>query len=287
MIYLGIDGGGTKTVFLVADDQLHELDRFETGPSNWFSSGEDASRKAINEGVSRLQHRPDAVCAGFAGAGRPESLAFYTSTLQSLLPHARVLVESDAFTAYIGAIGPAPGVLLIAGTGSICLGRRADQTTVRVGGWGSQFSDEGSGFWIGREAVRTALILADRREQSDFTGVVTRSLGIASIHDIVSAWNSGRIAVPHVAALFPEVARFYPSEPAGRILREAAAHLRRLTESALDLVQVQDCAISLAGSVAQHPLMRGLIGIDFTDPKHPPEWGAVIWARQRLTDLRG
>lgn len=283
MIYLGIDGGGTKTVFLVADDQLHELQRFETGPSNWFSTGEDASRKAISDGISLLRHRPDAVCAGFAGAGRPESLAFYTRTLQALVPHARIVVESDAFTAYIGAIGPVPGVLLIAGTGSIGLGRKADQTTVRVGGWGPQFSDEGSGFWIGREAIRTALILADRREQADFTDVVARSLGIASIHDIVSAWNTGRIAVPHVAALFPEIAKLYPSEPAGRILKEAAAHLRRLTESAVDQVQAEGCVISLAGSVARHPLMRDLIGIDFTDPRHPPERGAVIWARERFS----
>jgi N-acetylglucosamine kinase-like BadF-type ATPase len=281
MTYLGIDGGGTKTVFLIADAELNELERLETGPSNWLSIGEGPARKAISDGISGLKHRPDVVCAGFAGAARPESAAFYASTLNSLLPGARVLIEPDAFIGYIGAIGVAPGALLIAGTGSIGIGRQADGTMVRIGGWGPQFGDEGSGFWIGREAIRAALAIADRREANSFVDVVAGSLGLASIYDIVSAWNSGKIAVPQVAALFPEVARFYPGEPAGRILTDAALHLRKLTDGILQVVNVQNCVKSLAGSVARHPLMRNLIGIDFMEPQHPPEWGAVIWAREK------
>lgn len=284
MTYLGIDGGGTKTAFLLTDDQLNALCRIETGPSNWLSVGADTARIAIAEGISRLTDRPDVVCGGFAGSSRAEGLTFYRDALKTHLPGARLLIETDALIAYIGAIGVAPGVVLIAGTGSIAAGRRADGTMIRAGGWGPQFSDEGSGFWIGREAVRAALGTSDAGEEDRFAELIAQHLGLASIRDVIAAWNSGQIGVPHVAGLFPEIVRWYPAHPAGRILTEAALHLRRLTQAALKRVGVENCAVSFSGSVASHPLMRKLIGIDFQEPQHSPEWGAIIWAREHLAD---
>src|SRR2546428_8768659 len=113
--------------------------------------------------MSRIRERPNIVCAGFAGAARSDSAAFYKQVLESLIPGAQIIIESDAFIASIGAIGIDPGILLIAGTGSIVIGRDMDRTMFRVGGWGPHFCDEGSGFWIGREAVRAALRSADAR----------------------------------------------------------------------------------------------------------------------------
>src|SRR5215471_8212420 len=158
MRFLGIDGGGSKTAFLLVDEYYNEICHIQTGPSNHLSVGNDAARKAIAHGISQLTEQPNIVCAGFAGAGRPESVAFYREVLQSLIPGAQVIIiESDAFISSIGAIGIDPGVLLIAGTGSIVIGRDKDRSMFRVGGWGPYFGDEGSGFWIGREAVRAAL----------------------------------------------------------------------------------------------------------------------------------
>ena len=145
MKVLGIDGGGSKTTFLMVDGD-RELARLETGPSNYISVGKEASRKAIQEGIRGLPSQPDVICGGFAGAGREAGRAYYLETLQSLLPESRVLIETDAFIAYIGAAGIRPGVLLIAGTGAIVVGRRDDGTTFRAGGWGPQFGDDGGGF---------------------------------------------------------------------------------------------------------------------------------------------
>ena len=132
MIFLGIDGGGSKTTFLLENSEGHELARFETGPSNWISVGPDKARESISQGVINLPFTPDVVCAGFAGAGRPEGAQFYQRCLSSLLPHTRVFVEIDAHIAYMGAIGPTPGVLLIAGTGSIAIARKSDGTLIRA-----------------------------------------------------------------------------------------------------------------------------------------------------------
>ena len=283
MRYLGIDGGGSKTTFLLVDEYYNELCHLQSGPSNHLSVGADAAREAIMQGISRLTEQPNIVCAGFAGAGRPDSVAFYKEVLQSLIPGAQIIIESDAFIASIGAIGIDPGILLIAGTGSIVIGREKDRTMFRVGGWGPYFGDEGSGFWIGREAIRAALRSVDSQAPSEFTERMAAKLGLKSISEVVGAWAGGKLGVPEIAGLFPEVIAMYPAEPARQILTEAAGHLRSLVEIASKRTGVEDCRKSLSGSVASHPTMRELIGLTFEEPRHSPEWGAVIWARQHFT----
>jgi len=196
------------------------------------------------------------------------------------VPEAQVIIESDAFISSIGAIGIDPGILLIAGTGSIVIGRDKERAMFRVGGWGPYFGDEGSGFWIGREAIRAALRSIDLQSNTEFTQRIAAALGMKSITEAVGAWATGKIGVPDVAGLFPEVAAMYPDEPTKQILTEAAAHLRELVEIAGKRVGAGDCRKSLSGSVAGHRIMRDLIGIQFEEPRHSPEWGAVIWARQ-------
>jgi len=280
MRYLGIDGGGSKTTFLLVDEYYNEICHVQSGPSNYLSVGADIAREAITQGVARLSERPNIVCAGFAGAGRPESVTFYKDLLESLIPGAHVIIESDAFIASIAAIGIDPGLLLIAGTGSIVIGRDKNRTMFRVGGWGPHFGDEGSGFWVGREAVRAALRAIDSQTPTEFTERVASTLGLKSISEIVSSWASGKLGVPEIASLFPVVVGAYPEEPAKSILIEAASHLRSLVDIGCKRTGMEDCRKSLSGSVASHPIMRELIGLTFEDPRHSPEWGAVIWARQ-------
>src|SRR3954462_14938849 len=105
MRYLGVDGGGSKTAFLLVDDYYNEICHIQTGPSNHLSVGNDAAREAIAQGISQLTETPDIICAGFAGAGRPESVTYYKEVLQSLAPEAQIIIESDAFISSIGAIG--------------------------------------------------------------------------------------------------------------------------------------------------------------------------------------
>jgi N-acetylglucosamine kinase-like BadF-type ATPase len=287
MTYLGIDGGGSKTTLLLVDAEDREIQRVQTGPTNWLSIGKERARAAILEGLSRLAARPEVVCGGFAGAARPEGAAFYTDALKSAFPNARIIVKSDAFVSYIGALGITPGVLLIAGTGSIAIGRSPDGSMLRAGGWGPHFGDEGSGFWIGREAVRAALRSMDRNEASQFSERIARALGLDHISDLPAAWSAGTIGVPVIADLFREVVRIYPAEPANRILRDASAHLSTLTTIVVERVGQADCPKALSGSVASHPTIRSLLGGSFQDPRYPPERGAIIWARSALSENGG
>jgi N-acetylglucosamine kinase-like BadF-type ATPase len=281
--FLGIDGGGSKTTFLLENDEGRELARFETGPSNWLSSGPVTARESLSNGIRRLPSSPDIVCGGFAGAGRPEAVEFYQRCLSDLLPHARVFVETDVFITYIGAIGAGPGVLVIAGTGSIALARRQDGTMVRAGGWGSTFGDEGSGFWIGREAVRTALRANDAEEDAGFLSAIEKALGLQRITDAPAAWKDGRIDVRSVAALATVVTSQYPAEPAKRILDEAAAHLRALCDLARQRAGLSlSCVMSIYGSLGAQAVLQQAIGLAFSPPANSPARGAILWARDRL-----
>ena len=279
MISLGIDGGGSKTRFLLVDETGKELARIETGPSNWSSAGPVVAEHSIAAGIRQLPATPDIVCAGFAGAARAEAAKFYRFTLGQLLPKSEILVETDAFVAYVGALGLNPGVLLIAGTGSIAVGRKQSGDMLRVGGWGPVFGDEGSGYWIGREAVRLALRAHDTGEYPEFVSSVAAALGLATIGDVISSWSLGKIGIPAIASVAVEVFKHYPSEPAGRILKDAATHLRDLIDTAIRGVDAPNCRASFAGSVGNNPVIQRLIGVSFITPAHPPEFGAILWAR--------
>jgi len=286
VIFLGIDGGGSKTAFLLEDEDGNTLDRVETGPSNWLSAGKDVATRSITEGIQKLKAVPDVVGAGFAGAGRPEGAQFFKDCLTALLPEAKIFVETDAFISYIGAIGMEPGVLLIAGTGSIAIGRRADGSMIRVGGWGSIFSDEGSGFWIGREAIQAALRSNDLGTDSEFVSSICKGLRLNAITDVTAGWKSGDVNVQSVASLTKFIFDQYPAEPSKSILTAASRHLYSLSKAASARVGVPDCRRSIFGSVGVHPLMKQLLRDQGTDgafelPRELPARGAILWARSQ------
>jgi N-acetylglucosamine kinase-like BadF-type ATPase len=287
VVYLGIDGGGSKTAFVLEDESGKILGRAETGPTNWLSAGKEEAGRNIAAGIRQLNSIPDVVACGFAGAGRPAGIQFFKDSLSALLPKAQIFVETDAFISYIGAIGLEPGILLIAGTGSIAIGRRADGSMVRVGGWGPIFGDEGSGFWIGREVIQAALRANDSGEEAEFVSSVCEALQLNSITDVTASWKSGALTVRSVASLTPLIFHMYPSESSSRILNEAAKHLNSMSKTAIALVGIPDCRRSLVGSVGNHPLMKQLLREhgnhrEFENPRHPPEHGAIIWARSML-----
>ena len=287
MIFLGIDGGGSKTAFVLEDENNKILGRIETGPSNWLSAGKEEAGRNIAAGIRQLNSFPDVVGCGFAGAGRPDSIQFFKESLSALLPKAQIFVETDAFVSYVGAIGLEPGMLLIAGTGSIAIGRRPDGSMVRVGGWGPIFGDEGSGFWIGREAIQAALGANDAGEETDFVSSVCEALKLDAITNVSTAWKSGALTVRSVASLAALVFHMYPAESASQILNGAAKHLWLMSKKAIDLVGIPDCRRSIIGSVGNQPLMKQLMRQhpstrDFDSPVHPPEHGAIIWARSQM-----
>jgi len=157
---LGFDGGGTKTDCVLLDPRGAVIGEGRGGPANPLRCGYDVAfaslREAAAGAIAAASIRPDAitsVCAGIAGAGRRNVVRRISVFLAQEFPVALAQVATDYEIALEAAVGSGPGVVLIAGTGSVAYGRNAAGETARAGGYGPWIGDEGSAFEIGRRAV--------------------------------------------------------------------------------------------------------------------------------------
>jgi N-acetylglucosamine kinase-like BadF-type ATPase len=154
---LGLDIGGTHTrARLVRDDAV--LAEAEGGSASLTAAGRQQAETALTAILSQLGLRQaslDAVCAGSAGSGSGDARAFLQARLAPLTRHGTVIVVNDV-ALVLPAAGVGDGIAVVAGTGSNCVGRHAGRERA-VGGWGYLLGDEGSGYWIVKQAVRELL----------------------------------------------------------------------------------------------------------------------------------
>ena len=164
---LGLDAGGTKTVCLLAREDGAILAESRRGGANLQAVGELEVEKVLHDAMDEaIGHRniiPSAICLGIAGVDRLEDRAIIHALMKRIGSKARVLVVNDALVALEAGVPGEPGVVVISGTGSISYGRNARGEAARSGGWGYVLGDEGSGYWIGRAALRAVLRESDRR----------------------------------------------------------------------------------------------------------------------------
>jgi N-acetylglucosamine kinase-like BadF-type ATPase len=167
MHVLGIDAGGTKTVCYLADAHGNVVAEARRGGANLQAVGELEVEKVLHEvmdeAIGARGIAPAAICLGIAGVDRPGDLKVVRGIMKRIGYQARVLVVNDALVALEAGAPGQPGVVVISGTGSIAYGRNAKGEAARAGGWGYVLGDEGSGYWIGRAALRAVLRESDRR----------------------------------------------------------------------------------------------------------------------------
>ncbi len=167
MRVLGIDVGGTKTVCLLADEQARVVAEGREAGANLQGAGELALEKVLHSVMEQtLDGRgiiPSAICLGIAGVDRASDEAVVRSIMSRIGYKARILVVNDALIALQAGVGDGPGIVIVSGTGSIAYGRNAQGEAARAGGWGYVLGDEGSGYWIGRLALRAVVRHADGR----------------------------------------------------------------------------------------------------------------------------
>jgi N-acetylglucosamine kinase len=258
MHVLGIDAGGTKTVCLLADEHGGIVSEARGPGANLHVAGELAVEKVLHEvieqAVGERSVTPAAVCLGMAGVDREDEARTVRAILRRLGYRSRTVVVNDALIALVSAAGDAPGVVIIAGTGSIVYGRNALGESARAGGWGHMIGDEGSGYWIGREALSAVMRAADGRgPQTELTLAILAEMGIADISRlprIVYDRDQPRMAV---AALGPLVQRVADAGDAvaARILERAAEELVLAANSVTSRLEMRGEAFGfhLAGSV--------------------------------------
>ncbi|MFQ5663462.1 MAG: N-acetylglucosamine kinase [Terriglobia bacterium] len=251
--FLGIDAGGSKTECVLADAAGSVLARATSGGANLqrISAAElhTTLRAALEElrrtaGLSFLV--TEAVCAGFAGAGLREPRALARDVLAALLRPRYLYVVGDMEVALEAAVGAGPGVVLVAGTGSIAYGRNQLGQQARAGGRGPLL-DEGSGFDIGRHGLALLRPAEDARGPTTrLTRLVRQSLGANNIDELGAPLSPQPVAA--LAALVPHVVKAARSGDAHaqEILQQAGTALARLALTVLGELGLRETEVRVA-----------------------------------------
>ena len=203
---LGLDVGGTHSRARLVRDGAVVADA--NGPSaSLAAAGRDRAGAAVRSLLGELALGPgarlDAVCVGTAGTGAAESDTFFVELLSPLTRHGRVVVVNDA-RLVLAADGLAEGIACIAGTGSIAVGVVAGREE-RAGGWGYLLGDEGSGYWVVREALRELALRRDTHAPlGPLGGAVMGAARCPDMASLLQRWFD-RPAPDEWAALAPLV----------------------------------------------------------------------------------
>jgi glucosamine kinase len=305
-LVLGIDGGGTKSLGLLTDAGGVVLARGLVGGSNQnvIGTGPAAGNLAslilaCCREAGRSPGDIDAAVIGLAGAGGDgERKALVDAIHTSLSPegggHIPITIESDARIALEGAFGGGPGVVVIAGTGSIVIGKTSGGEIRRVGGWGRTLGDEGSGYDLGLRAIRAITRDFDGRESA---GSLRETLAArfewSTREAVIASVYRGNLDIPSIAPLVLDAAA--AGDPVGlAILHDAAALLAdQVRVIVRELGAREPSGVVFIGGLIDHTtLYAGILrdaivaaspGVEVRPPLHPPAYGAVLMAIAQRT----
>ena len=287
MFIAGIDGGGTHTRIELRDMDNHVLRQGEFGPFNINSIGETAFRSLLREifdwcgGMEACAR----LCVGAAGISNPKVGGILAEELATTGFAGQWKLCGDQEIALRGAVDGA-GLVVIAGTGSICFGKNAAGETARSGGFGHLIDDGGSGYAIGRDVLAGAVRSVDGRlEGSKILQAVCQRLGGGpeKIVPFVYSPETDKAAI----AKFSYVAlKLAPEDRASaEILRREAGELASLVKAVQRRLAMPGCAIALLGGLlTEENAYRKVVAEELSalgqvvDAKHSALWGAAQMA---------
>jgi len=299
-LFLGVDGGQSSTKAVIGDATGRVLGRGTAGPCNHVS-GDEARRKflrTIGECVAAARAEAGigdgghfrAACFGMSGG--PEDKE---ALLREVVDAGQWLVTHDGLIALSGALAGENGIVAIAGTGSFVFGRNGSRT-MRAGGWGYLFGDEGSAFWIAKQGLRAAL----RSEEgwgveTQLSPILIEATGAKSANEVLHLFYKAEWPRSRVARLAAEVNRAagLGDREASGILRDAGVNLAEFV-AAIRRTLWDEQAVVPASYIGGVFRSAGVLG-SFTEELesrgnvrvHPPIWGAEAGALIEAYRLAG
>lgn len=206
--FLALDAGGTKTIGAIGDGE-RELARAEGGTIKLLRTDPERARMALAELFSQLAgsaqidlKRITRICIGASGVRVPKVTNWIRTTVP-LFAAGELLLCGDEEIALDAAFHGGAGVMVIAGTGSMAVGRARNGKLAHVGGWGPALGDEGAAHWIGQEALRSALRARDEGLPSHLAEAVVHHWRLAGLKELVEEANA--TPAPDFARLAPVV----------------------------------------------------------------------------------
>jgi N-acetylglucosamine kinase-like BadF-type ATPase len=273
--FLGVDGGQSGTLALVGDESGAVL-----GAGRGGSCREEGSLREALETAGALGAEFEAACFGLSGGGENRA--------RELVRADRYVFTHDADVALTGALAGEPGIIVIAGTGSIAFGRDGSGKTARAGGWGYALGDEGGAFDLVRQALRAVLRYEEGwGPDTALRGALLEAGGARSAHDLMHRFYGGEISRARLAGMAPLVDRAAAEgdHAAQEILKSGAQSLATLAAAVRGQLGGLN-TVSYAGGVFRSTVVlarfRMLVELEegnrVTAPRHGPAAGALIQA---------
>ncbi len=300
---IGIDGGGTKTIALLANLEGRIIGRGLGGPSNYQVVGLEAAGAAMNQAIRAAFAEaqvepcaPRAIGLGLSGVDRPTDFDVIRAWAAAQMPDTRAVIVNDAMIVLAAGTPDGWGLAMISGTGSIVYGRNRAGQLIRAGGWGYILGDEGSGYAIGQAALQAVMRAHDERApQTMLTQSVLAHWSLESPTNLVSRVYIDQVSPSEVAklAVLVEAAATAGDAVAQAILREAGRELALAASAVVRRLGMQGAIpCAQAGSVivkgqniqrmfVQEAAAMGL-ALDPVTPVTEPAQGAVRLAREAL-----
>lgn len=304
--WLGVDGGGTNCRAAIADDAGAVRGEGGAEAANFLRVGLERAISNINQAVNEACRQANiepaqitATCIGLAGVSYPDHHRQMLTALKETLPIPDLTLETDARVALAGATGNRPGVVIIAGTGSIACGINARSRFARAGGWGPVMGDEGSGSYIGRRALEAVVMAYDYRgAPTRMMEPVLRHFGVSSVPELTTViYDSSRTEKGEVQARIAQLSRIAVRAAqegdavALEILRDAADELAKAAVAVIEQLRMENEAFQVAyvggvfeaGELILAPLREEIKKVapraELAPPQEPPVIGAVQMAR--------
>jgi len=300
--YLGIDGGGSKTEFVLIDEFGRVLAARREGSAYYPQTGVEALKAMLADGIHAIlaQGAISPADLTYAFLGLPaygedsRLLAILDRAASPALPEERYRCANDMVCGWAGALGGRDGINIVAGTGSIAYGEFAGRSA-RAGGWGELFSDEGSAYWLAREGLNLFARMSDgRAQQGPLHRLVREHFGLHGDLDLCAAvYGPPALTRSEVAGLARIVAQAAHAGDAQsrRLFDSAATELAALVDTVrgkLNVTREPVVPVSYSGGMFQFgdlildPLRAALEGsghrYEFTAPRLPPGGGAALYA---------
>jgi N-acetylglucosamine kinase-like BadF-type ATPase len=306
-LVVGVDGGGSTTRAVVLDPQLRVLAEGTSGPSNPLRVGigtaGSAVRDAVDQACAQLAiHRDDIIAAavGLAGVRRKDIRDRMREKLRECLKEIKVIeLYTDGDIALYGATDGRAGLVVIAGTGSICCGRNAQGNHVCAGGWGPIVGDEGGAAWIARKALQAVAQAADGRgEKTALTAAALNYFKISSPDDLSTAIYAPTMTNDRLAGFGRHVMRVAQAgdRVAQQILRKAGQQLGIAANAVIHKLRLENEKFPVAyvggvygaGDLVLDPMLEEINRVAkkayLAQPLYPP---AVAAARIAHSLVRG
>ena len=255
---IGMDGGGTKTKACIADLEGKVIDALEGGSMNVNSAGRDGVIQNITALLQAIQKRGFAwdglrgLCLAAAGVSNPLTREVLEEAVRQAGIGIRPIIIGDHQAALYGAHRGGTGMILIAGTGSVCYGKNEQGQEARSGGFGHLIDDEGSAYALGRDVLSAVVQAEDGRiPPTVMRSTVMQRIGTDSIAGLIQWVYAPSTGKKDIAALAPIVMEGWQAgeTAAAAILDRAAEELARLVVPVAGALGMKQGAVALCGSV--------------------------------------